>query len=105
MPVPKARAIEASDRSRKILEGILRRRTVPLWLVTRVRIIVRALEGCTNTAIAEELRVDRNGVRLWRDRWQSTTEGREALESEQVADQELEAFIIGIYFDNVTFGV
>jgi putative transposase len=94
MPVPKASAIEASDRSRKILESILRRRNVPSWLVTRVRIIVYALEGRTNTAIAQALGVQRKAVCLWRERWQSATQGREALESEPVTDQELEAFII-----------
>jgi len=59
-----------------------------------VQIIVRALESCTNTAIAQELDVDRGAVRLWRDRWQAATERREVLEAEPVSDHELETAII-----------
>jgi len=58
-----------------------------------VQIIVRALESGPNTAIAQELGIDRGAVRLWRDRWQAASQRREALEAEQVSDQELEAFI------------
>ena len=59
-----------------------------------MQIIVRALESCTNTAIAQELDVDRGAVRLWRDRWQAATERREVLEAEPVSDHELETAII-----------
>lgn len=60
----------------------------------RVQIIVRALEGGSNTAISQELRIDRGAVRLWRDRWQAATDRREGLAAEQVSDHELETFII-----------
>lgn len=62
--------------------------------MTRVQIIVRALESCSNTAIAQELGIDRGAVRLWRDRWQAASERREVLEAEQVSDHELETAII-----------
>lgn len=94
MPVPKATPIEASERTNCILQAILRRRNAPLWLVTRVQIIVKALDRRTNTAIAEELGLDRGAVRLWRERWSAATERRQALETEKVSEQELETFII-----------
>ena len=94
MPVPKATPIEASKRTTRILQAILRRRNAPLWLVTRVQIIVKALDGHTNTAIAEELGLDRGAARLWRERWSAATERCQALEAENVSEQELETFII-----------
>ena len=94
MPVPKATPIEASERTTCILQAILRRRNAPLWLVTRVQVIFKAVEGCTNTAIAEKLELDRGAVRLWRERWSAATERRQVLEAEQVSEQELETFII-----------
>lgn len=94
MPTPQATPIEASERTQPILEAILRRRTAPLWLVTRVKIIVRAVEGWTNTAIAEELGLDRITVRLWRNRWSESAERRVALEETAVSDQELETCLV-----------
>ena len=94
VPVPTATPIETSERTDRILQAILRRRTAPLWLVTRVAIIVRAGAGQTNTAIAAELDLDRITVRLWRDRWHTVRERRQILEAEAVSDQELETFII-----------
>jgi putative transposase len=94
MPIPQATPIEASERTQQILDAILRRRTAPLWLVTRVKIIVRAVAGWTNTAIAEELGLDRITVRLWRHRWHENTARRVALEEAAANEQELEAFII-----------
>jgi len=94
MPIPQCTPIEASERTKQILEAILRRRTAPIWLVTRVKIIARAVEGWTNTAIAEELGLDRITVRLWRNRWHEAAKRREALEEAPDNEQELEAFII-----------
>jgi putative transposase len=94
MPSPKATPIEASERSREILAQILRRRNVPQWLVTRVQVVVRALNGETNSAISEVVGLDRNAVRLWRNRWHTTGEARQVMEREEVSAAELEAFII-----------
>ena len=94
MPHPKATPIEASERSQRILATIVRRQTAPLWLVTRAKMIIKALEGKSNTAIAKELEVDRITVRVWRDRWHAETARRVALEAAPDNEQELEAFII-----------
>jgi putative transposase len=94
VPYPKATPIEASERSQQILGTIVRRQTAPLWLVTRAKIIVKALEGKSNTVIAQELGGDRLTVRLWRERWHEHAERRAALEEETDNEKELEAFII-----------
>jgi putative transposase len=94
MPNPKATPIEASERSQQILAAIVRRQTAPLWLVTRAKMIIKALAGKSNTAIAKELEVDRITVRLWRDRWHTETARRTAFEETAVSEQELETFII-----------
>lgn len=104
MPIPKATQVEASDRAENILHTILHRRKVPLWLATRVQIIVRALSGDSNRAISEELDVDRGAVRLWRNRWQETTEQRKALEEQELSDQVLERFIIDSLRDKYRSG-
>lgn len=72
--------------------------------MTRVQIIVRALEGDTNSGIAAELKLDRGAVRLWRERWQAATKRREALETEKASDQELEAALIDSLRDGYRSG-
>lgn len=104
MPTPKATPIQASDMTQEILQAILRRRTAPLWLVTRVRIIVQALTNHSNTKISQDLGIDRGAVRLWRDRWQTATEKREALEADNASAQEVEAFIIDSLRDTYRSG-
>lgn len=104
MPIPKATPVEASERAECILHAILRRRNAPLWLVTRVQIIVGALSGHSNSAISEERDVDRGAVRLWRNRWQETTEQRQALEGQELSDQVLERFIIDSLRDKYRSG-
>jgi len=104
MPTPKATPIQASEVTQEILQSILRRRNAPLWLVTRVRIIVQALAGHANTKISQDLGVDRGAVRLWRDRWHATTEKREALEAGGASVQELETFIIDSLRDGYRSG-
>jgi putative transposase len=104
MPNPKATRVEASERTENILHAILRRRNAPLWLVTRVQIIIQAVSGHSNSAISQDLKVDRGAVRLWRNRWQETRVQREVLEQQEQSDRELEAFIIDSLRDQYRSG-
>ena len=63
MPIPKATQVKASERTANILHTIVRRRTAPLWLVTRVQIVIQAVDGHSNSAISQDLKVDRGAVR------------------------------------------
>ena len=98
MPVLKAPELQASPESRAILERIIRRQNAPMWLVTRCRIIIYALDGLSNRGIARQLGIKTNTVRKWRKRWQATHEGRSVLESQVVQesgkDRELEDYLI-----------
>jgi putative transposase len=105
MPYPKARPIEASVRSQKILEQIVRRQSAAQWLVTRAKIILKALAGESNSQISRAVGLDRNGVRSWRQRWIEANERRRVLEAEhEQDDKELEAFLIESLSDQYRSG-
>ena len=93
MPQAMAQATEVSEREKSILEGITRRPTAPQGLVTRARIMLQASRGETNTGIARELKITRNTVRAWRERWQVGAERRAAVAAESESDQALEAVL------------
>src|SRR5689334_1561925 len=65
-----AAAIELTDEERHVLEGYARRRTTAQALALRARIVLRCAEGGENTAIAKEMKLDRNTVGRWRRRFQ-----------------------------------
>ena len=93
MPQPTPEAIEISGREKAILESVQRRQTAPQWLVTRIRIILQAETGKTNSRIAEELKITRNTVREWRKRWQMGKEKREVVAAQSASDKDLEVII------------
>jgi transposase len=78
MPLPTAKTIEVSLPERAILEHMVRQTNNPQWLVTRAKILLRAAEGQSNRRMAAEMKLTRNTVRLWRERWQATAEQRAA---------------------------
>lgn len=65
----KAAAIVVSARQRSILEGLVRARSVPVWQAERARIVLMSSDGTAIVTVASELKVDRQRVRRWRDRW------------------------------------
>lgn len=89
---------------RRILEQLLRRQKTPVWLVIRVQIIVKALARQSNSAIAQEMGLDRNTARTWRERWHESSLQREMAERETVEDKALEAFIIESLSDHYRSG-
>jgi hypothetical protein len=76
MPMPEAKTIEVSPQERAILEHMVRQANNPRWLVIRAQIILRVAEGQSNRRMAAEMKLTRNTVRLWRERWQARTEQR-----------------------------
>jgi transposase len=65
----RAATIELTDEERKVLEGYARRRTTAQALALRARIVLRCAEGGESTAIAAEMKLDRNTVARWRTRF------------------------------------
>ncbi len=69
MPKPIARVIVLSEKQRHLLEEIIRSHTNPYRLVQREQVILYAASSLTNTEISLLLRLTRNRVRLWRNRF------------------------------------
>jgi len=65
----RADAIVLSSEERMTLETWSRGRSLPARLVQRARIIQMAAEGALNQTIADNLKVSRPTVQLWRDRF------------------------------------
>ncbi len=69
MPGRKPKPIELSEGVRETLEKLVARHTTGQEKAQRARILLKAAEGKTNTAIAKELMISVDMVALWRDRW------------------------------------
>ncbi len=66
---PKPPPIILTPTQRETLRCLERRQRTPQQLVRRVRIILEAASGASNTRIAELLGINRGQVRTWRKRW------------------------------------
>jgi putative transposase len=71
MPGRKPKTIEVSEQVRETLEKLVARHTTGQQKAQRARIILKAAEGKTNTAIAKELKISVDRVALWRERWRA----------------------------------
>lgn len=87
MPFAKAEAIEVSERERAILEKVAREPSSPQGMVLRAKIMLQAGTGKSNNAIAKALKVTRNTVLLWRERWKKYEEKRQRLAEEKVDEK------------------
>ena len=69
MPYRVPAALELSEAERAELEGWARRRKTAQALALRARIVLRAADGLSNTAIAAELGMSKHTVGKWRERF------------------------------------
>jgi transposase len=69
MPYRKPTVPELTEAERAELEGWTRRRKTAQALALRARIVLRAAEGLSNTAIADELGIAKHTVGKWRERF------------------------------------
>ena len=69
MPYRMPTALDLSGAERAELQGWSRRRRTAQGLALRARIVLRAAEGLSNTAIADELGVAKHTVGKWRERF------------------------------------
>jgi FixJ family two-component response regulator len=79
MPDPRAAPLHVSQQQQEVLQHLVRRATCPQRLVRRGRIILSAVAGITNTQITQELHVDSDTVRLWRERWRAAESRLQAI--------------------------
>src|ERR687889_290870 len=69
MPYRMPTALDLGEAERAELQGWSRRRRTAQGLALRARIVLRAAEGLSNTAIADELGVAKHTVGKWRERF------------------------------------
>ena len=82
-PRPRRSALVLTDAERAGLEALTSRHSTPQQLALRARIILAAAAGLGDTAIARQLQIARETVRLWRGRWHTCQEV--SLEEQSVA--------------------
>ncbi len=99
MPQPIARVIALSEKQRQLLEQIIRAHTNPYRLVQRAQLILYAASSMTNTEISLSLRLTRNRVRLWRNRFLDAVTSLNQAESEGIDDEALCRKIILVLTD------
>ena len=69
MPYRRPTALELGEAERAELEGWARRRKTSQGLALRARIVLRAADGLSDTAIADELGIAKHTVGKWRKRF------------------------------------
>src|SRR5947208_13976156 len=69
MPYRRPTSLVLSEAERSELEGWARRRRTSQALALRARIVLRAADGLSNTAIAQELGIAKPTVGKWRERF------------------------------------
>ena len=99
MPQPTAKAIIRSKKQRHLLEEIIRTHTNPYRLVQRAQMILYAASSLTNTEISVLLRLTRNRVRLWRNRFNDALGALNQAESEDMNDEGLQRKILLVLMD------
>ncbi len=99
MPITKALPIKLSGRTEQLLQQIVRGTTNPYRLVRRAKLILGAASGESNSSISRRLELDREQVRLWRERWREASDKLTAAEEKQVTDKKLMVLIKEILSD------
>lgn len=104
MPINKAKLINLSSRQETLLQQIVRGTTNPYRLVRRVKLILAAASGESNSSISRRLELERGQVRLWRERWRQDKEKLAAAEEQQVTDKKLMVLIKQVLEDRPRSG-
>ena len=79
MPHPSAIPLKVGSVQHLLLHHLVRRSTSPQRLVRRGKIILAAAAGASNTKITQDLQVDHETVRLWRERWHAAESRLQAI--------------------------
>jgi putative transposase len=96
MPHPRATPVRVSPLQQDLLQRLVRRSTSQERLVRRGKIILAAAAGASTTKIVQELHLDHETVRLWRDRWHAAESRLQAIEEtgkQKVLSQALEQLL------------
>lgn len=87
--IPRSLLRVVVHQERNILEKVVREPSSQQGMVMRAKIVLQAGAGQSNNAIAKTLKVTRNTVLLWRERWKKSEEKRQRLVEENVDEKSL----------------
>jgi putative transposase len=103
MPWAKAPPAHVSRRQRQVLERLIRASTTPQAVGLRARIVCAAADGWSTRRLAQSLRLSRNTIRLWRERWGAAGTALQAAEAAVEggpgAERALEGVVRGVLAD------
>lgn len=99
MPTPYATEINLSTRQQQILGQITQQTTNTYRLVRRAQLILGADQGEKNTKLSAQLKLSRNQVQAWRDRWQQAAATLIVAEENQSSDLNLRQLIESVLSD------
>jgi transposase len=85
----KATVVAVSERQRAILEKMKRARWTPRGRAERAQIVLMSADGMASLEQARRLRVDRQRVRRWRNRWAEAGGRLAAAEEQGASDKDL----------------
>ena len=80
MPYPRATPVQVSPLQQVLLHRLVRRSTSQERLVRRGKIMLAAAAGASTTKIVQDLHLDHETVRLWRERWHAAQSRLQAIE-------------------------
>jgi transposase len=96
---PKASEVKLTSVLKKVLEKITRCYTNPYWLVLRVKIVLYAGIGVSNSEIAQRVDTSRDTARKWRNHWLEAEPRLLAAEAEGLDEKELTALVEAVLSD------
>jgi len=96
---PKASEVKLTSVLEKVLEKIARCYTNPYWLVLRVKIVLYAAMGASNSEIARRVDTTRDTVREWRERWLEAEPRLLVVETKGLDEKELTALVEAVLSD------
>jgi putative transposase len=94
MPNQTSPIIDLSQRSRKIVEEIARRRSTQYRLVVRALLLLAMADGVGNNELAREHKMDRAVVRKWRNRWVDLVLKLKNAEASEISDEDLQDLVL-----------
>lgn len=100
---PPAAPIAMTSLQREVLQDIGRKHTTSQQIAKRIRILLLANHGYSNSHISRELAISLNTVKSWRKRWQSEFEDLVTYESylfkEQVSPLDFRKRLVDVLRD------
>jgi putative transposase len=99
MPRPRALPIQLTQRQREWLDHLARRQHSSQQLLRRLQIVRLAADGLTNNEITRLLRLHRETVRLWRQRWAHAAPCLEAAAAEGATQTQLLRLLEALFAD------